>query len=325
MRGRWAEGERAPRIDGDRPAQRRGDCQGESQRTGPGDFPNTRRPSLAAAHQDRLGSRQRASGTPVATPLAPGYLLDGTFASAALGVGDALRHLPAARLRRWHRALSGPVHAARHRRALQPTGRLRAADSAERLIATGQIGALIIVFPQGDQSYFVNHTGTDDERWATTSRSTSSPTSTPPIGPSRRARRGRFGRPVDGWVRRAHARARPPRHLRRAAGAHSPSLRTFEEAPAALAATSADYALIAPRSAGAAARSGIDAEGLDRRREPGCAEFDRTTQLKDILRGRGLHPEYRENDGGHDGGYWSRNAESYLRFYDGALTPAHLP
>jgi enterochelin esterase-like enzyme len=39
------------------------------------------------------------------------------------------------------------------------------AETAERLIEAGQIGPLIIVFPQGDESYFVNHARGDGEPW----------------------------------------------------------------------------------------------------------------------------------------------------------------
>jgi hypothetical protein len=48
----------------------------------------------------------------------------------------------------------------------------------------------------------------------------------------------------------------------------------------------------------------------------------RTTSLKDLLRARGILPEYSETTGGHGGEFWRMNAARYLRFYAAALTPA---
>jgi enterochelin esterase-like enzyme len=196
------------------------------------------------------------------------------------------------------------------------------AETADRLIQGGRLAPLIIVFPQGDYSYFVNHAGTSNDRWgdATAFDLTAHIDATYRTIPAREGR-AIGGLSMGGFGALSLAFAHP--YHFGVVGAHSPSLRTQGEAPDYLG-SPAEYARIDPMALayqldpGTAPRIWIDVGTTD-------SWAVRTTSLKDLLRARGILPEYRETNGGHGGEYWRMNTPSYLRFYTGALTPAREP
>ncbi|CAA9573973.1 MAG: hypothetical protein AVDCRST_MAG88-2637 [uncultured Thermomicrobiales bacterium] len=195
-------------------------------------------------------------------------------------------------------------------------------ETAERLLAGGRIQPLIIVFAQGDESYFANHAGGAGERWGdylafdlvghidATYRTI-----------PQRAARAVGGLSMGGFGALHLAFTHPG--VFGAAGAHSPALRTYEEAPAFLG-DRATYAAVDPL----ALARGLDPAGAPKVWIDVGVEDDwaaRTTTLKDELRARGIRPEYRETAGGHDPDYWKKNAGIYLRYYAAALTPEPAP
>jgi S-formylglutathione hydrolase FrmB len=105
------------------------------------------------------------------------------------------------------------------------------AETADELIREGKIGPLIVVFPQGDASYWTNHAAEDSERWgdyvlADVVGHTDATYRTLP-GPRGRA----IGGLSMGGVAALHLAFNHP-DVFGAAGAHSPSLRIFEESAA---------------------------------------------------------------------------------------------
>jgi enterochelin esterase-like enzyme len=103
-------------------------------------------------------------------------------------------------------------------------------------------------------------------------------------------------------------------------GAHSPSLH-LDDGTFPLLGTGADFdareplrlALLAPNID--ALTIWIDAGGDD-------PWLPRDTQLHQSLIDRGIAHTWTVLPGGHDGPYWKRNIERYLRFYAGAFTAA---
>jgi S-formylglutathione hydrolase FrmB len=193
------------------------------------------------------------------------------------------------------------------------------AETAERLIQAGQIGPLIIVFPQGDVSYFVNHTRGDDELWGdyTAIDLVAHIDSTYRTIPTRDGR-AIGGLSMGGFGALSLAFTHPD--IYGVVGAHSPSLRTQGEAPYDLGAPP-DYALIDPTELASKLNPATAPKiWIDLGVEDEWAS--RTSALKDELRVVGIHPDYSETDGGHDADYWRANAERYLRFYTGALAPS---
>ena len=193
------------------------------------------------------------------------------------------------------------------------------AETAERLIQAGKIGPLILVFPQGDASYFVNHARGDDERWGDyTAIDLVAHSDTTYRTLPTRSGRAIGGLSMGGFGALSLAFTHPDTYG--VVGAHSPSLRTQGEAPAALG-DPADYARIDPTALArdldpaVAPRIWIDLGTEDE-------WATRTSTLKDDLRAVGIRPDYSESDGGHDADYWRANAERYLRFYTGALAQA---
>ena len=196
------------------------------------------------------------------------------------------------------------------------------ADTAERLIQTGRIAPLIIVFPQGDYSYFVNHAGTSEDRWGDyiAHDLTAHIDATYRTIPDRRSR-AIGGLSMGGFGALSLAFTHPG--IYGAVGAHSPSLRTQGEAPDYL----GDFAAFTTIDPMALARTIDPAQAPRIWIDVGTADdwAIRTTSLKDQLRARGILPEYSETSGEHYGTYWQQNAGRYLRFYAAALAAPPPP
>jgi enterochelin esterase-like enzyme len=185
-------------------------------------------------------------------------------------------------------------------------------EIADRLIQQGRIPPLIIVLPQGDHGYWVNHAGADTERWGdylaedlvahidSTYRTIAEP-----------AGRAIGGLSMGGFGALSLAFTHPD--VFGTVGAHSPALRFWEDSPEFLG-DEEHYATIDPVEL---------ARTLDPARAPriwlDVGEEDRwgkrIVALHEILAARGVAHEYQLTPGDHDAAYWSGHVDDYLRFY----------
>jgi enterochelin esterase-like enzyme len=193
-------------------------------------------------------------------------------------------------------------------------------DWADRLIANQEIPPLVVVLPQGDFGYWVNHVD-EGPRWGdylvedvVGEIDASYPTL--PIAAARA---------VGGLSQGGHAALQLSFNYPEVfgvAGAHSPSLRAEEDSlpwlgtgdefarrdPIALAET-------LPAATLARTRLSIDV-GSDDPWRP------RVELLHAALAERGVSHEWHVWPGGHDGDYWQPNVPAYLRYYGRALRAA---
>jgi S-formylglutathione hydrolase FrmB len=194
-------------------------------------------------------------------------------------------------------------------------------EMAEDLIWDGQIQPLIIVMPQGDHSYFVNHVGTDGERWGdyiafdliahidTTYRTIPQPSS-----------RAIGGLSMGGFGALQLAFTHPD--IFGAVGAHSPALRTVEQLSDILDPTDApeDFDPIEVAKAinpTYAPRIWVDTGADDE-------WADRVVLLGQTLDERGISHEVRLLPGQHSGDYWTARAGDYIRFYASSVVGDNL-
>lgn len=193
-------------------------------------------------------------------------------------------------------------------------------DWADRLVASQEIPPLVLVLPQGDFGYWVNHTD-DGPRWGdylaedvVGQIDLSYPTL--PIAPARA---------VGGLSQGGHAALQLSFNypdVFGVAGAHSPSLRAEEDTlpwlgtgdefarrdPIALAQSLPFAAVSRPRL-------WIDVGSEDPWRP-------RADLLHAALAERGVPHDWQVWPGGHDGDYWQPNVPAYLRYYGQALRAA---
>ncbi len=190
-------------------------------------------------------------------------------------------------------------------------------DWTDRLIVDGEIPPMIVVLPQGDFGYWVNHVD-DGPRWGdylvvdlVTHLDTAYPTQ-----PNLRARA------VGGLSQGGHGALQLTFNhpdVFGVAGAHSPSLRP-DDGFLPFLGTGAEYARRDPISLAETLplatllrpRLWLDV-GADDPWRP------RVELLHQILLERGVPHEWHEGVGGHDGDYWQPNVPTYLRWYGQAL------
>ncbi len=197
-------------------------------------------------------------------------------------------------------------------------------DTADRLMANGTIPPFIIVLPEGDQEYWVDHvidkrTGANGEKWGTYTAKEVVPT----IDARYRTLQSAFARAIGGLSMGGHGAMQLPLNfpgIWGAIGAHSPSLRPEGDAPTYLG-FGADFAardpLLLIRAKPDLARQytwWIDAGDTDPWRVQSAAVHDALTQL-------GIANTWSPNIGGHELAYWAAHMEDYLRFYARALCP----
>ena len=190
-------------------------------------------------------------------------------------------------------------------------------DAADRMIRAREIQPLIIVMPQGDQSYWMDHAGTDQQAWGTyTARDLVAE-----IDAHLRTLADRSHRAIGGLSMGAHgalqlALNHPDTFS--IAGAHSLVLRRYDQAFPFFG-TAADYAKrdpvsIVSRDPAAAARLALWVDIGDK--DPWLA---RTGQFEAELSAFAVEHEWHEWAGDHSGTYWTAHVPDYLRFYDRAL------
>jgi enterochelin esterase-like enzyme len=193
-------------------------------------------------------------------------------------------------------------------------------DAADSMIRARAIQPLIIVMPQGDQAYWMDHAGSDQQAWGTYAARDL----VAEVDSRFRTLADRSHRAIGGLSMGAHGAlllALDHPDTFGVAGAHSLVLRRLDQAPPFFGGA-ADYAKRDPLSIvradpEAAARITFSVDIGDR--DPWTA---RTEQFESELRSLAVDHEWHEWAGDHSGTYWTAHVPDYLRFYDRALDGA---
>lgn len=191
-------------------------------------------------------------------------------------------------------------------------------DAVDRLIVAQEIRPLIVVLPQGDWGYWVNHVG-GGPRWGDyladdLVRHIDASFRTLPDP----AHRAIGGLSMGGHGALQLAFNRPD--VFGVAGAHSPSLRP-EDGELPFLGTGDEFAARDPISL---AQSAPGIERLIIWLDAGDEDpwIERIELLHRILEDRGIPHSWSILPGEHGGAYWEQNLVTYLRFYDAALNGA---
>ena len=191
------------------------------------------------------------------------------------------------------------------------------ADAADRLIRERTIAPLLIVMPEGERAYWVDH-ATDGQEWGRYAATDV----VSEIDSSFRTSARRQSRVIGGLSMGAHGALQlalnHPEEFA-AVGAHSLVLRRFGSAP--------------PYFGDAAEFAKRDPVQLVQSRGPKGCPFSlwidigdadpwaaTTQQFEGELTRLGIRHEWHEWPGDHSGIYWSAHLADYLRFYDLALS-----
>ncbi len=191
------------------------------------------------------------------------------------------------------------------------------ARAADRLIAAGQIAPLIIVMPEGESAYWVDH-ATDGQKWG---RYTAVDVVNDVDANFRSIARQR-SRAIGGLSMGAHGALQLALNYPgefTAVGAHSLVLRRFGSAPSYFG-TAADFATRDPMQ-------------IVKRTGPGGCSFalwidigagdpwaSVATQFDTELTDLGIKHQWHLWAGDHSAAYWSAHLDDYLRFYDASLS-----
>ncbi len=198
-------------------------------------------------------------------------------------------------------------------------------DVADRMIRGGEIAPLLIVLPQGDQAYWVDHAGGGEAWGRYAARDVVAE-----IDSHFRTLADRADRAIGGVSMGAHGAVQLALNYPKtfaAVGAHSLVLRRFGSAPAYFG-DAAEYAKRDPMGlvyakADAARSFALWIDIGDRDPWTGLA-----SQFERELRSLRIDHQWHEWPGDHSGTYWSAHLRDYLRFYDAALatgSPRSLP
>jgi enterochelin esterase-like enzyme len=195
-------------------------------------------------------------------------------------------------------------------------------STADELIREGSIAPMIIVLPEGDQEYWVDHvvdasTGANGEKWGTYTAKDVVTT----IDARYRTIANAQHRAIGGLSMGGHGAIQLALNFPGTwsiVGAHSPSLRPEADAPTYLGkgaqfAARDPYALIAAKPTVARAITWwIDTGDVDPWRAQAMAISDELTSL-------GIADEWHEYSGDHSAAYWSAHTRDYLAFYANAF------
>jgi enterochelin esterase-like enzyme len=191
--------------------------------------------------------------------------------------------------------------------------------AAEQLMEDRTIPRFLIVLPQGDQEYWVDHvvdrvTGANGEKWGTYAAKEV----VPEIDTHFRTIAAQDARAIGGLSMGAHAAIQLPMNfpgIWGVIGSHSPSLRPLGDAPTYLGTGPVEFAARDPLSlinAKPALARGyiwwIDTGSLDPWRTPATAIHDALTSL-------GIAHEWHVYEGGHELAYWHAHMTDYLTYY----------
>jgi len=190
-------------------------------------------------------------------------------------------------------------------------------EDLDRMLALGMIEPMIVVLPNGEQSYWMNHSpDTDGTRWADfvaldLVKDVDAHFRTEPV----RERRAIGGLSMGGHGALQIAMNHP--NLFSVAGAHSPTIRPFETSPEFFGdeAWFAKYdpiSLAASTDAATKLAIWIDVGYVDEWR-PAAEELDQ------ILEAKKAPVQLHVLEGEHEGWYWEYYLPEYLNFYSSAL------
>ncbi len=197
-------------------------------------------------------------------------------------------------------------------------------ETADRLMGSGTIPPFIIVLPEGDQEYWVDHvidkrTGANGEKWGTYTAKEVVPT----IDAKYRTIPRASARAIGGLSMGGHGAMQLSLNfpgIWSAIGVHSPALRPEGDAPTYLG-FGADFAARDPLALIKAkpdlARQyawWIDTGDLDIWRVQTGVLHDTLTQL-------GIAHNWNPFSGGHELAYWAAHMEEYVRYYARSLCP----
>jgi enterochelin esterase-like enzyme len=189
-------------------------------------------------------------------------------------------------------------------------------EDLERMLALGLIEPLLVVLPDGEQGYWMNHAG-GGPRWADfVAQDLVAHVDATFATDPRPARRAVGGLSMGGHGALQLALNHPD--VFGVVGAHSPTLRPFETSPEFFGdpAWFARYdPLTLAQTTDAAGRLVVWIDvGADDRWRP-AAEA-----LRDALAAGGTPPAFRVLEGEHEGWYWATYLPEYLGFYSAALS-----
>lgn len=190
------------------------------------------------------------------------------------------------------------------------------AGAADRLIRSGVVAPLVIVMPEGEDGYWVDHAD-GGPQWG---KFVAVDLLKDVEGTFKVAADERY-RAIGGLSMGAHGAlqlALNYPHVFDTVGAHSLVLRRYDQAPPFFG-KPADYAKRDPM---ALAKTRTDvARSLALWIDIGASDewLPRTEELHAELVALGVAHEWHLWPGGHDGQYWVSHLEDYLRFYDTAL------
>jgi enterochelin esterase-like enzyme len=188
-----------------------------------------------------------------------------------------------------------------------------AVETADRMIAAGALRPMLIVMPQGDIGYWVNHVG-DGPRWGdyVTSDLIKQIDATFRTQPDAK-HRAIGGLSMGGYGALVLAFTHPS--LFESVGASSPTLHTEGSLPEL--GTGPDYAARDP--VGLATSAPVD--GLNIWLDIGATDpwLPRVAKVDAALNARNIQHTWMVGDGGHDSDYWQHNLAAYLNFYNAAF------
>jgi len=188
-------------------------------------------------------------------------------------------------------------------------------DVADQEIRSGDLAPLIIIFPQGNDGFWANHTG-DGPRWGeyvvrdlvshidATYRTLRAP-----------AARAIGGLSMGGWGALHNAFLHP--EVFGVVGAHSPSLRP-DDGSLAFLGTGEEFAQKDPISL-ARTRPGLGSLRIWMDSAQEDPWLEQTILLHETLQVRGIEHVWQIYPGIHEWTYWHEHAVDYLRFYGNAL------
>ncbi len=190
--------------------------------------------------------------------------------------------------------------------------------AADRLMGAGDIGSFLIVMPEGENAYWVDHAN-GGPKWG----SFVAVDLVRQVESSYRVLTGRENRAIGGLSMGAHGALQLALNFPgtfSAVGARSLVLRRFGNAPDYFG-NAAEYAKRDPMQLVKAKREvakslalWVDIGTLDPW-EPLARQFDGE------LNALGIGHRWNEYPGGHSAAYWGANLADYLRFYDAAFNP----
>ena len=191
-------------------------------------------------------------------------------------------------------------------------------DTVDAMISEGKIKPILVVLPSGDQEYWVDHADNGPQWGAYTAYDVVNY-----IDATYRTIPNRQNRAIGGLSMGAYGALQLAFNFPQVfsiVGAHSPALRTKDQAPAFMgdeafyeAHDPVSLAQTLPLSTLNSLNIWIDIGAQD------DVWLPRATDLNNVLNERGVAHRWNVREGGHGGPYWIANVANYLQFYGDSL------